>query len=440
MSEVTSVREASKPQIVFADAVRFWVLLGFINFGGPAAQIALMHRELVERRKWVGELTFGRGLGFCMALPGPEAQQLAIYLGWALHGVPGGIVAGTAFIGPSVVAMMLLTWLSVAHGDVEAVAGTLSGLQAVVVGILVDAVLRVGYRHLRSPVQLALATASFAASAFLRLPFPVVVAVAAVAGVAASWLAPNWFHGPNPGTAPQSDHTFPQNPPTLKIRHHLRNVIGTTLVLWAIPVGGLALWRGTDDILLEIALFFTRVSFFTFGGAYAVLSHVSDVVVNDYKWIDAARMVQGLGLAETTPGPLIMVTQFVGFSAAYSHAPRLSPLVAGVLGGLITTWCTFLPSFLFVLSGAPFVERLSANPVIGAALAGITSAVVGAIATLTLHTTLHTIWPTGTTTDWFAVTVALVALVALRKYSLPTYILAPIGAVAGALWTVISGV
>ncbi|MSQ43112.1 MAG: chromate efflux transporter [Chloroflexi bacterium] len=435
MSGVNTRREASQPGIDFTEAVRFWILLGFINFGGPAGQIALMHRELVERRKWVGELTFGRALGFCMALPGPEAQQLAIYLGWALHGIPGGIIAGTAFIGPSVVAMLLLSWMAVAHGDIVAVAGTLSGLQAMVVGIVADAVIRVGYRTLRGPLRVAIATTSFAATAFLGLPFPFVIGVAAVAGVVAGWLTPNWFPFPDARTVPRIDQPAFVVTPMREAQDRIWKVIGTTLILWIIPVGGIALWRGPDDILTRIALFFTRVSFFTFGGAYAVLSHVADEVVNDYKWVDASRMVQGLGLAESTPGPLIMVTQFVGFAAAYGQAPGLSPLVAGLLGGLLTTWCTFLPSFLFVLSGAPFVERLSGNPVIGAALMGITSAVVGAIANLSLYTTSHTIWPTGDRPDWFAVTVAVLTFVTLRRYSLPTYILAPVGAVAGILWS-----
>lgn len=425
----------SQPRVDFTKAVRFWVALGFINFGGPGAQIALMHRELVERRQWVEAQAFNRALGFCMALPGPEAQQLAIYLGWALHGIPGGIIAGTAFIGPSVVAMMVLSWLAVAHSDITAVAGTLSGLQAVVVGIVADAVIRVGLRTLDGPVRLAIACTSFGAVALVGLPFPIVIGVAALVGLATIRLAPGWIAsaGRPVSDTGQKDPAGPSSTP--EGLHRTWAVIGASLTLWIIPVGSLVLWRGPDDILTKIALFFTRVSLLTFGGAYAVLSHVAEVVVNDYKWVDASRMVQGLGLAETTPGPLIIVTQFVGFAAAYGHAPGLSPLMAGLLGGLVTTWCTFLPSFLFVLAGAPFIERLTRNPIVGAAFAGVTSAVVGAIANLALYTSVHTIWPVDERPDWFAVTVASLTFVALRWCSPPAYILAPIGAVAGIVWS-----
>lgn len=440
MSEVGSRLKAPKPHIAFAEATRFWVMLGFINFGGPAAQIALMHRELVDRRKWVGELTFGRALGFCMALPGPEAQQLAIYLGWALHGVPGGIVAGTAFIGPSVVAMMVLSWIAVAHGTIPVVAGTLSGLQAVVVGIVADAVIRVGSRTLSSPFRVAVAAASFVAIAIVGLPFPVVIGAAALIGLTSSRIATNRSHVASGSGASTDDASSERSAAVHNSPRRVWGIIGGTLALWIVPVGGIALWRGPDDILTTIALFFTRVSFFTFGGAYAVLSHVAEVAVNDYEWIDAPRMVQGLGLAETTPGPLIMVTQFVGFVAAYGRAPGLTPLTAGVLGGLLTTWCTFLPCFLFVLLGAPFVERLAENPNISAAFGGITCAVVGAIANLSIYTTWHTIWPTGNDPDWFAVTVAVIAFVSMRRSSMPVYVMTLFGALAGALLSVIRNV
>ncbi len=419
----------------FTSAVRFWVVLGFINFGGPGAQIALMHRELVEQRKWVEDQAFNRALGFCMALPGPEAQQLAIYLGWKLHGIPGGVIAGTAFIGPSILAMMVLSWMAVAHGDIPAIAGTLFGLQSVVVGIVSDAVIRVGRRTLDGPGRLAIAVASFGAISLVGLPFPIVIGVAALVGLVVSRFAPHWMLSAGGPTRASGDPVPAGPSPTPGVPNRAWPVIGASLILWIIPVGSLVLWRGPDDILTRIALFFTRVSFVTFGGAYAVLSHVADVTVNDYKWIDAQRMVQGLGLAESTPGPLIIVTQFVGFVAAYGQSPGLDPLVSGVIGGLVTTWCMFLPSFLFVLAGAPFMERLTGNPIVGAALAGVTSAVVGAIANLALYTTVHTIWPADERPDWFAITVASLTFVTLRRYSLPAYVLAPIGAVAGVLWS-----
>lgn len=426
----TSANQAS-----FADAVRFWVVLGFVNFGGPAGQIAMMHRELVERQKWIGDVAFNRALAFCMALPGPEAQQLAIYLGWALHGIPGGIIAGSAFIGPSVIAMMFLSWLTVVHGEIPAVAGTLAGLQAVVVGIVADAVIRVGQRTLREPVRIAIAIAAFVGIAVLNLSFPVVIGAAAVFGLVVLRQIPK-ANGTGSGPVEPSDAQAHSLASLHRVNHNRTWVIvGATLALWIIPIGALALWRGSDDILTRIALFFTRASFVTFGGAYAVLSYVADVVVNDYQWIDASRMVQGLGLAESTPGPLIMVTLFVGFAAAYGQAPGLSPLVAGILGGLVTTWCTFLPCFLYVLGGAPYVERLADNRLVHAALSGIGCAVVGAIANFALYTTVLTIWPSSSTVNYFAMILASGTFIILRRYSLPTYFLAPIGAVVGAGWS-----
>ena len=429
----------------FRDALRFWVKLGFINFGGPAGQIAIMHRELVDERKWVGEREFLRALNFCMILPGPEATQLAIYVGWRLHGFLGGLVAGVFFVLPSVFVLLLLSWLAVAQSDVPAIRGLLYGVQAVVIAIVVDSVLRIGSRTVRHPLLIAFAVAAFVAIYVLRIGFPWVIGAAALGGWLLQRPFPHVFqpaghggasHGeaePADGEPEGSIALAESEAPTVG-----RNVrmIAAFFALWLGPFGALFLWRGLEDVLSQLALFFTRAAFITFGGAYAVLTYLAQQVVERYRWLSAAEMVQGLGLAESTPGPLIMVTQFVGFVAAYHHAPGLSPLLAGVLGALITTYATFLPCFMFVFVGAPYIERLSENRRLQAALTGVTAAVVGVIANLALFFGVSVLFPRGVNggVDWFAVVAALVAFAALKRFKLPLYYLVPLGALAGMAW------
>ena len=321
----------TKP-VGFWEAFWFWVKLGFINFGGPAGQIAIMHRELVERKRWVSEDQYLRTLNFCMLLPGPEAQQVATYIGWRLHGTLGGIVAGSFFVIPSIFVLLLLSYLAVAHSDVPAITGLLYGIQPVVIAIVVEAVLRIGKRTINHRVLVGFAILAFVALYFLSVPFPLVVLAAAVAGLVLSrtGFAGEAFLGGGEGSSEEAqsaiDQTASNDRPSL-----LRNLrlLGIFVLLWALPLGALYLWRGGDDVLIKEALFFTGAAFLTFGGAYSVLSYVSDVAVNHYGWLTADQMVQGLGLAESTPGPLIMVTQYVGFIGAWNDPGPFSPLLYG---------------------------------------------------------------------------------------------------------------
>src|SRR5215211_723350 len=314
---VKSAEAKTKP-VSFGEAFWFWVKLGFINFGGPAGQIAIMHRELVERKRWVSENQYLRTLNFCMLLPGPEAQQVATYIGWRLHGTLGGVVAGAFFVIPSIFVLWLLSYLAAAHSDIPAITGLLYGVQPVVIAIVVEAVLRIGRRTLNHAILVVFAVLAFIALYFLSVPFPLVVVAAAVGGLLLSRAVPDAFRGGGHGAEEEEEESAVDRAPSNGLPSLLRNLrlLGTFLVLWAVPVGAVWIWRGGEDVLVREALFFTGAAFVTFGGAYAVLSYVSDVAVNHYGWLTADQMVQGLGLAESTPGPLIMVTQYVGFIGA----------------------------------------------------------------------------------------------------------------------------
>ncbi|MBA4116118.1 MAG: chromate transporter, partial [Rubrobacter sp.] len=307
-----AVGESKGGGVSFREAFWFWVKLGFINFGGPAGQISIMHKELVERKRWIPEGQFLRMLNFCMLLPGPEAQQVATYIGWRLHGTLGGIVAGSFFVIPSIFVLLLLSFLSVAYSDVPAITGLLYGVQPVVIAIVVEAVLRIGKRTLHHAALVAFAAASFVAIHFLSVPFPLVIAAAALGGVLLQRLVPDALRARGHGaTAAKEDAVIDQVPSNSRpsVLRNLR-LLATFFVLWAVPVGAVWVWRGGEDVLFREALFFTGAAFVTFGGAYSVLSYIADVAVNQYGWLTADQMVQGLGLAESTPGPLIMVTQY----------------------------------------------------------------------------------------------------------------------------------
>src|SRR5918994_5990698 len=360
MTEDRAGAEVETKPVGFWEAFWFWVKLGFINFGGPAGQIAIMHRELVENKRRVSEQQYLRTLNFCMLLPGPEAQQVATYIGWRLPGTLGGIVAGSFFVIPSIFVLWFLSYLAVAHSDVPAITGLLYGIQPVVIAIVVEAVLRIGKRTINHRVLVGFAVLAFVALYFLSIPFPLVVLAAAVAGLILSRtsFAGDAFAGGGHGSSEEEsalDRTASNGRPSL-----LRNLrlLGTFVLLWALPLGALYLWRGGEDVLLKEALFFTGAAFLTFGGAYSVLSYVADVAVNHYGWLTAEQMVQGLALAESTPGPLIMVTQYVGFLGAWKFSSALDPLLYGTLGALITTYATFLPCFLFIFFLAPYIELL----------------------------------------------------------------------------------
>jgi chromate transporter len=430
--------ETGTKPVGFWEAFWFWVKLGFINFGGPAGQIAIMHRELVEKKRWVSEQQYLRTLNFCMLLPGPEAQQVATYIGWRLHGTLGGIVAGSFFIIPSVFVLLLLSYLAVAHSDVPAVTGLLYGVQPVVIAIVVEAVMRIGKRSLNHSVLVAFAVASFVAIYFLSIPFPAVVAAAAVLGVLLQRFVPDAFRARGHGSGEEEsaiDRAASNGRPSV-----LRNLrlLGIFLVLWAVPVGAVWLWRGGEDVLVREALFFTGAAFVTFGGAYSVLSYVADVAVNGYGWLTADQMVQGLGLAESTPGPLIMVTQYVGFIGAWNDPGPYAPLLYGTLGAAITTYATFLPCFLFIFLLAPYIELLANNRRLQAALVGVTAAVVGVVANLAVYFATQVLFPDGVSVaglDVFALVVAVASFVALQRLKVPIYAMVPIGAIVGMVWT-----
>ena len=427
----------AKSGVGFGEALRFWVKLGFINFGGPAGQIAIMHRELVEEKRWVSEGQFLRALNFCMLLPGPEAQQLATYIGWRLHGTLGGLVAGAFFVLPSVFVLLLLSYVSVAYSNVPAVTGLLYGVQPVVIAIVIEAVVRIGKRTLHHGVLVAFAVASFVAIYFLSVPFPIVVAAAALGGLLLRSRVPQAFRAREHGDTPEED-VAPQREtdgrPSL-----LRNLgmVGVFVSLWILPVGALWLWRGGEDVLVQQALFFTGAAFVTFGGAYSVLSYVADVAVEQYGWLTADQMVQGLALAESTPGPLIMVTQYVGFLGAWKVSGPFDPLLYGTLGALTTTYVTFLPCFLFVFLLAPYIELLAREQRLQAALVGVTAAVVGVIANLAVFFGVRVLFPDGfaAAPDFFAAALAAASFAVLRMTKVPIYAVVPAGALAGMLWT-----
>jgi chromate transporter len=425
----------------FWEAFWFWVKLGFINFGGPAGQIAIMHRELVESKRWVSEKQYLRTLNFCMLLPGPEAQQVATYIGWRLHGTLGGIVAGAFFVIPSIFVLVVLSYLAVAHSQAPAIRGLLYGIQPVVIAIVVEAVLRIGKRTINHRVLVGFAVLAFVALYFLSIPFPLVVLAAALGGLLLSRAVPEAFQGGGHGSS-QEEETALDKAASNGRPSMLRNVrlLGTFLVLWAVPFGAVWIWRGGEDVLFKEALFFTGAAFLTFGGAYAVLSYISDVAVNDYGWLTADQMVQGLGLAESTPGPLIMVTQYVGFIGAWNSAGPFSALLYGTLGALITTYATFLPCFLFIFVLAPYIELLANEGRLRAILIGVTAAVVGVIANLAVYFATQVLFPEGVSLqdlDVFALIVAVASFVVLQRFKVPIYLMVPAGAIVGMVWTLL---
>ena len=382
--------------VPFRTAVRAWFAISLQTFGGPAGQIAVMQRSLVDEKRWIGQRRFLHALNYCTLLPGPEAQQLATYVGWLLHGTAGGLVAGGLFVLPGVVALLALSAVYVAFGTTTAVTALFVGLAAAVLAIVVQAVVRVATRALDSRALVAVAVVAFLALALLGVPFPVVVAVAGLAG----WALGRWWpsalprpkaaEGADAGPPPVvSDDVLHHEAPTL--RRTVR-VLVVGLLVWAVPVVVTGVLTGAHSVLTQQGLFFSGAAVVTFGGAYAVLAYVAQQAVQVYGWLRPREMVRGLALAETTPGPLIMVVQFVAFLGAYRSPGDLDPWVAAVLASLLVTWVTFVPSFLFVLLGAPYMERLRGNRSLSAALAGITAAVVGVIADLGVYFAVHTLF------------------------------------------------
>jgi chromate transporter len=431
---VTAPNEAraSERHVAFAEAFRFWVKLGFISFGGPAGQIAIMHRELVERRGWMSEERFLHALNYCMLLPGPEAQQLAIYIGWLLHRAPGGLVAGAFFVIPSIFILLALSYVYAAYGNVAAVASVLTGFKPVVVAIVVEAVLKIGKRALKRRAHYVIAAAAFVSIYFGHVPFPLIVLAAGLTGLALMRLWPQARAKQDDGkresvAALDDDAPLPADTRPSRVRALKTLAVGAAL--WALPFVLLIAWRGWASLHAREYLFFTQAALVTFGGAHAVLAYVTQAAVANHGWLSQTQAVDGLALAETTPGPLIMVLQFVGFMAAWNHPEGLSPALSGVVGAFVTTWTTFLPSFLFIFLGAPYIESLRGNRHLTGALGGITAAVVGVVLNLALVFGAAVIWPRGWSggTDWFAAALGLAAFAALYRFKVDV------------LWVVIGG-
>jgi chromate transporter len=414
---------AASPQAhpSFAEAFRFWLKLGFISFGGPTGQIAIMHTELVEKKKWISEARFLHALNYCMLLPGPEAQQLATYVGWLLHKTWGGIVAGALFVLPSALILWALTWIYVVYGQVNWIVGIFDGLKPAVLAIVVCAVWRIGGKVLKNEVMWVIAALAFTGIFVFKLPFPLIILTAGVIGFIGErfWRAKFVVlkgHGGKSSTASVIDDATQSPAHTKPSWSRALKVIAICGGLWWLPVLALGGWLGFDHALFKQGMFFSKAAMVTFGGAYAVLPYVSQQAVENYGWLSAPQMLDGLGLAETTPGPLIMVLQFVGFLGGWNFPTPLSPLTAATLGAFITTWTTFLPCFLWIFLGAPHIEQLRDNAKLTAALSTITAAVVGVVLNLAVWFGLHVLFPTGAPVNWFGAVVSAIAFVGIVKW------------------------
>jgi chromate transporter len=404
----------------FREAFLFWLKLGFISFGGPAGQIAIMQTELVEKKRWIGQARFLHALNFCMLLPGPEATQLAIYIGWLLHRTHGGIVAGALFVLPSMVLLWTLSFVYAAYGHVLWIAAIFYGLKPAVIAIVTAAVIRIGRKALKNEVMWSIAVLAFVAIFFFQAPFPLIILAAGVVGLVGGkvWALKFEINAANPEAAARSvlSDTAESLPHTRFVWSRARRVLFGSLVLWFAPLIAIGFSLGTGHVLFQEGLFFSKAAVVTFGGAYAVLPYVAQQAVSNYGWLQPGQMMDGLGLAETTPGPLIIVLQFVGFMGAWNHPGNLPPLVAATAGALLTTWVTFVPCFLWIFLGAPYVERLRGNRQLTAALSTITAAVVGVIINLAVWFGMHALFPGGTTIDWLALAIAIVAFIGILRW------------------------
>ncbi|HEY2627812.1 MAG TPA: chromate efflux transporter [Usitatibacter sp.] len=436
--------------ITFREALRFWLKLGFVSFGGPAGQIAIMHRELVERRAWISERRFLHALNYCMVLPGPEAQQLATYIGWLMHGVRGGIAAGGLFVLPSLFILIALSWVYVRFGNVPAIAAVLHGVKPAVVAIVLAAAWRIGSRTLRHPLMWAGAAMAFIALFAFGVPFPVVIAAAALIGWIGGRMAPGQFTAAGHATAKsaRTKALIDDDTPTpLHARFSARRlaaIIAVFLVIWVVCLGTLAYAFGWSSDLAQMGWFFTKSAMITFGGAYAVLPYVLQNAVETYGWATAPQMIDGLALGESTPGPLIMIVAYVGFLGGWQHqALGADAIFLGAMAGAcVATFFTFLPSFLFILAGGPLVERTRDDLKLTAPLTAISAAVVGVILNLTIYFAWHVLWPGASAAspfsggfDYPSAVIALVAAVALLAKKVEVIPVIAASGVAGlALW------
>ena len=435
--------------VPFGEAVRFWTKLGFISFGGPTGQMAVMHQELVERKRWIGNRRFLHALNFCMLLPGPEATQLAIYVGWLLHRVRGGVVAGVMFVLPGFAIMLGLSWVYAVHGEVALIGGVFSGLQAAVIGIVAAALIRIGGRALHDPVLVSVAAGAFLAIFVAGVPFPFIIVGAGLIGFLGGRGWPDRFHlredaddrddAAIADLGPGAPHTRPTIARALRVIF-----IGTTV--WILPLVAVSLFPGAPGVLADESVFFSKAAMVTFGGAYAVLAYINQAAVYQFGWLLPGQMATGLGLAESTPGPLIMVTEFVGFLAGYRNPGGLDPVLAGVLGATVATWATFAPCFLWIFLGAPYIERLRGNVTLTHTLSAVTAAVVGVILNLAVTFGVYVLFegvrsarflwaelpvPSLGTVDPFALVVAALSFVALWRFRLSIVWVVLASAVAG---------
>jgi len=404
----------------FREAFRFWVKLGFISFGGPTGQIAIMQTELVEKRKWIGQSRFLHALNFCMLLPGPEAQQLATYIGWLLHKTWGGIVAGAFFVIPSIFILWALSFIYAAYGNVPWIAAIFYGLKPAVMAIVGVAVIRIGRKALKNEVMWTIAGLAFVAIFFFKAPFPLIILSAGLIGFLGGLFWQAKFHpagggktiGENSVLGDDTESPSHTNP---SWRRAVRVTI-VWLALWFGPTIAVGIWKGWDHTLFKEGVFFSKAAVVTFGGAYAVLPYVTQQALFHYGWLKQGQMMDGLGLAETTPGPLIMVLQFVGFMGGWNHPQGLSPIVAATVGAFLTTWVTFTPCFLWIFLGGPYIERLRGNMRLTAALSAITAAVVGVVLNLAVWFAMNALFPRNHTLDWFAFALSAVAFLGMLKW------------------------
>ncbi len=423
--------------IGLGEATRVWGLVALNSFGGPAGQIAVMHRYLIEDRRWFSEKRFLHSLNYCMLLPGPEAQQLATYFGWLLHGTRGGLIAGGLFVLPGFIAIMILSVLYAGFGDVTAVEAIFYGIKPAVMAIVAAAVVRIGSRALKNHTMYTIAATAFVAIFFLDIPFPLIIAGAALVGYLGGQRWPDVFNVIRGHTADDTDdeptRVSDDDQPGKPSARRSVKVLGIGLILWFTPIIALAIWTGRDSIWVQQGTFFSTAAVVTFGGAYSVLAYLAQQAVQTYGWLLPGEMLDGLGMAETTPGPLIQVVQFVGFMGAYRADLGIDPMLAGVLGAILTTWVTFVPCFLWIFLGAPYIEYLRGNKSLSTALSGITAAVVGVILNLAVWFALHVIFervdevrlnglrlyiPDVTTLDVASLVIAVAAFVALFRFKL----------------------
>jgi len=384
LNNATPPETTAARAVPFGEALRVWLKIGCIGFGGPAGQIALMHRVLVDEKKWIDEARYLHALNFCMLLPGPEAQKLATYAGWLLHGTRGGLAAGILFVAPGALVMLAFSLLYVLGRGIPVVDGALFGIKAAVLVIVVEALIRIGRRSLKTRLLLALAGAAFIGIYFLDLPFPLIVLAAALVGFLVAQSSPELL-----GLKTGAEGVAAPAPGRWR---HAATATAIGLVLWWTPVALAAAMLGSGHVFVDIGIFFSKLAVVSFGGAYALLAYMAQEAVETYRWMTAPEMVDGLGLAETLPGPLIKVTQFVGFLGAYRDAAPFSPVVAGMIGSALTTWVTFVPPMMLIFAGAPFIEQLRSNQRLSGALAAITAAVVGVILNLTVWFVLHVLF------------------------------------------------